>query len=93
MISRDTGRPIKAAGRRQADPCPPLLEPTSGEVMLLTREEAAGDFQFDGLIKVLHLRPRFVSQLSEVLQTLCLKGRDQEGTRQAKGALRDLFDC
>ena len=61
--------------------------------MLLTQEEAAGDFRLDGLIKVLHLRPGFVSQLSEVLQTLCLKGRDQEGTRQAKGALRDLFDC
>ena len=60
---------------------------------LLTQEEAAGDFRLDGLIKVLHLRPGFVSQLSEVLQTLCLKGRDQEETRQAKGALRDLFDC
>ena len=61
--------------------------------MLLTQEEAAGDFQFDGLIKVLHLRPRFVSQLSEVLQTLCSEGRDQDGIVRRKDALRDLFDC
>ena len=71
----------------------PLPETNFRGGTLLAIEEAAGDFQLDGLIEVLHLCPGFVSQLSEVLQTLCLKGRDQEGTHQAKGALRDLFDC